>query len=262
MPDATEKRLVENLPDVVWTPGPTPAEQRGKKPGVPTDLPDGVEWHASLVNAFQPADYTFMMTDFSITSLRAAHRDTDFLGETVVVDGQAPVSLTSPKLGDLDTGNFPQGTKWALGPVHVDDPAKGVVFHYTITNTGHADWKTIDDGITALGVAAAGAGAKAITGAGGAIVGATVGGVVLPVFGAAIGLALGWAVGKLTGLFVANCDGVVADVQLSFSGQTLWTATEQGGGRTSGVAESFGGDTPSGCGANSHYTTQWQILRS
>ena len=275
-----QKNLNKAKPAQVWRPGEPDPNTRAAAPKIPGDEPGagdaakdpktfvtppaGTNWHPEELRTIQAASYTFMVSSFSILTLRSRSRDTDFLSETVVVDGQAPVKKDSGKLGDLDTGVFPQGSRWALGPVPIGpaDAQKGIVFHYTMMNTGHGDWNKINELIAKWGAEAAQAGAKAVSSAGGALVGAMIGNAAVPLFGAAVGAICGWISAELTSLITANCDGPVIDTNLTFSGQSLWDLTEQGGGVATGVVEQRGWDSASGCGANSHYTSTWQILRS
>lgn len=253
--DPADAETVWTAPEIVWE--PTAQDAIGKDG--PSDGEPGTGFTPRPVPPFQPARYTFMVSSFSIANTRARQEDTDFISETVTIDEGASLTVVGPSPPEnwnLNNGTFPQGGRWALGPLEITDPARGVSFAYQITNTGHHDWDTINKTLTDSGQQLARWAAAAVTAELNTIVGGA--GTVL---GPWIGQGLGWVMGQVTGLVAADCDGPVASALVSMKGTDLWALT-QNGQQASGTYTHPGLDSHVGCGSNSLYYTTWHILRS
>lgn len=220
--------------------------------------------------AFQPANYTFTVTQMTITETRSVHEDTDGVSASIAVGDSAPVTDTKA-LGDVNNGEHP--ISLTVGPVAVTDPNVGVACNYLIVNAGHASWATVDGALTTAGQALASQGAKAATQAVGSAIGAYIGSAALPVVGTILGAAAGWLVSELASLAFADCDGPVAAEQPAFKGIDLWNRTqnppvklpwapiELPGHSFGMVTQHPGVDSAAGCGSNSQYSVGWRITR-
>jgi hypothetical protein len=207
---------------------------------------------------FQPARYVFTLASMRITNTRSRHEDTDKASVSVAIGDGQPLTVTRD-LGDHNNGTFALGISTA--PFAVDDPGIGIACNYLILNSGHQDWKTVDEMLQKAGGALAAAGAKAATAAIGSAIGAELGTTVLPVVGTVIGLIAGWAVGELIAILTANCDGPVAAEQPAFKGIDLWNRTHGPGNMFSHETYHPGIDSATGCGSNSEYYTTWSVTR-
>ena len=110
-----------------------------------------------------------------------------------------------------------------------------------------------------LATAGAQAAATEVGDAIGAAVGAGLGiAIPVPVVGSALGALAGWLVSSAWGIAFPNCDGPVAAGIRTFNGADLrqWTASAP-----FAVSENHPGiNSPSGCGSNSNYNTDWVVF--
>jgi hypothetical protein len=84
--------------------------------------------------------YTFSLDSFTILNTRARHLDTDYVGISLAVAGQAPMAQTRA-MGDLNNGTYNTGL--AFENVAVDDD-QAVIFSYFIVNNGHSDPNAVE----------------------------------------------------------------------------------------------------------------------
>lgn len=177
------------------------------------------------------AEYMVRINGFHINNTRAWDEDTDYVTLSVAVNDQSPITKTV-KVGDVDNGTHM--VYLTISPVEVG-PNDVLKFGYVIMNQGHGDTGKVIDVLTTVGASAA-------TLAGG-------------IWGAVAA-----AIKQLLGALVADCDGVVAADNVSYTGVQLEKLTER---RSSYFQQRHypGTDSPTGCGSNSDYSVTWQIKR-
>jgi hypothetical protein len=202
--------------------------------------------------------YAISIDSFTANTIRSAHTDTDYLGATIQVGTNPPISYSSGSWEVSSGDTEPVGL--ISNQVGAND-ADSVVFNYMIINSGYSDSSQLQSELKSAlaGLASKGAQALAssLTAAGGALEGAEIGTDVLPVVGTAIGALAGWIVGQLLGIAFADCDGTVAAEQVAATGFLLRSNTTWGTWRHTTVHP--GTNSPAGCGANSVYTVNWSI---
>ena len=265
MPKDKEEPTTTPEPAVIWLPGKADpaalrAEDAEELAKAHTALPDGVDFQAALVPTFQRAKYTFMVSSFTAYTLRSGGlipRDTDHIAESLSVSGGAAALTktgpTPPEKWNLDRGTFPQGARWAIGPVDVTAADQSVSFAYSIVNLGATDPNVIDEylrkGVTWISDHAI----------------AFLDGLATDYFGPLVGALVDDQLKKwetdLIGFLFPDCDGVVAAAAVSMKGADLWAQT-QNGGQLTGTFTHPGLPSHGGCGANSLYYTTWTCLRS
>ncbi len=185
--------------------------------------------------------YIIKIDSTYITSKRSSQRDTDYVTLAAKVGDQQPVT-NSKKLGDLDSG-FLHPINLQVGPITVQQ-GQTLSFDYIITNKGNGDSSTL----STLTSSAVGILAKSISSSNPIIAGG------LPLFEKALETVLpGW-------LKPGSCDGVVAADTIVVPSDLLnqWT---QANGSHQEKRDYFGGDTPPGCGSNSHYDVRWTVTK-
>jgi hypothetical protein len=125
-------------------------------------------------------------------------------------------------------------------PITVE-PCETVVFNYLILNQGHADRDSVDKLVAGVGNALASAGVEALTGSG----------LLSAVAGKAVELFFG-------NIVFADCDGLVAIEQVSFTGKDLQSLATDA--QPYSVTTPYPGtDSNTGCGDNSLYVITWSI---
>jgi hypothetical protein len=194
--------------------------------------------------------YNFTLESFKITDTRSVHNDTDFVAVSVKVGSNAPITLPTKSMGDVNNGVHKVG----LVVPNLDIPANTVVaFSYSIVNTGH-DKDKVSQALEKVVSAAASKGASAGAAAVGSIVGGPVGGLITLVGTQAAG----WVLEKLDDIIFANCDGTVAAADHVFTAAQI-------GQKTANEAifrvedDNKGSDSPWGCGGNSRYYVTWSV---
>ena len=191
--------------------------------------------------------YTFTLNNFRITDTRSVHNDTDFVGFSVAVGSNPPITVPTKAMGDVNNGTHQVNLTI---PNVLVQPGQTVAFTYRIDNTGYNANKVEQ----ALKTAVAAGASKAAT-AGGAGLGSLIG---CPECGAAVGPGLGWLAGKLEGIIFADCDGTVAAGAHTFPQADLARLTA-GGKVISQTDDNTGTDSPTGCGSNSRYYVTWSV---
>lgn len=179
--------------------------------------------------------YKFVIDNCQITNTRSVHEDTDYANLGVAVGNALVNGGTQTKsLGNLNNGVHTIDLE--VGPTPVaNDPNTPVIIAFQIVNSGHTDYSTIVDAMSA---------------GTGALITAFV-----PVPG--VGTAAGFVAKYLGGIFTANCDGPVAVDKIVTNGEQIaeWTAN----GPHSVTKNYPGTDSPTGCGSNSQYDVTWHV---
>lgn len=182
----------------------------------------------------QTPTYNFVLDSCRITNTRSVHEDTDYASLGVSVSNAMVGTPQTKSLGNLNNGVHP--INLVVGPTPVAaDPNIPVAMAFQIVNSGHTDYSTIVDALSA------GTGALIDS--------------YLPGAGSATGVVLKY----LGGILTANCDGPVAVDKIVTNGQQLaeWTAS----GQHSVTTYYPGTDSPTGCGSNSEYYVTWHVER-
>jgi len=185
------------------------------------------------------------MPSFTITNTRAWHTDTDYVTEMVTINNNV-VATQQVFMGDLNNGTYyPSIT---FGPLAISS-TDSVVFSANITNHGYTAGDTTTFLADVLGA---------------------VGGIALNValddqstdYITPCQSVLSW----VFGLLFPNCDGVVAHPAVGFTGASLASEVAPAPGFVNPVWRktqfSPGTDSPSGCGSNSVYYENLQIVQT
>lgn len=198
-------------------------------------LPVGIELLA--VHMRVPSRYWFSIDYMDPQTTRSLVSDDDYLSSSIRPGGWP---------ADTQTRFFPNvsGPPYLVNmnfePITVE-PCETVVFNYLIINKGHADRDTIDKLVAGVGNALASAGVDALTGS--------------SLLGGLAGKALELFIG---GIVFADCDGLVAIEQVTFTGKELQALTTDTQPHT--VTTSYPGtDSNTGCGDNSFYVITWSV---
>ena len=192
--------------------------------------------------------YTFTLNSFRITDTRSLHNDTDFVGISVAVGSNPPITVPTKAMGDVNNGTHQ--VNLTIPNVSVE-PGQTVAFTYNITNTGY-NANSVEQAIKS---AVASEAQKALT-AGGMALGSLVG---CPECGSLIGPAGGNSLlTKVEGIIFADCDGVVAAGAHTFPQASLATLTANGT-VYSVTDDDKGTDSATGCGSNSRYYVTWSV---
>jgi hypothetical protein len=192
--------------------------------------------------------YSFTLESFRITDTRSVHNDTDFVAVSVKVGDNAPITLPTKSMGDVNNGVHKVGL--VIPSLNVP-PNAVVAFSYSIVNSGH-DKDKVSQALEKVVSAAASKGASAGAAAVGSVVGGPVGTLI-----ALVGTqAAGWVIDKLDDIIFANCDGTVAAADHVFTAAQLGQKTANGAVfRTED--DNKGSNSPDGCGGNSRYYVTW-----
>ena len=196
------------------------------------------------------ATFSFTLNSFEIMQTRSLHQDTDYVTFSVVVNPQGgtgtPQTLKK-SMGNVNNGGFPLGMSF---PNVTVNPTDTVLMNYLILNSGH---KTPGEVETALENAAT----KMLT------VAADELSMYLSSLGVPDTTAVLEAVAKFVGdevtsVLNANCDGWVAGGQYSFTYDQLVAQLAPGPFQQN--LKFLGTDSPKGCGSNSVYYVDWQMM--
>lgn len=209
--------------------------------------------------------YNFSIYRIEIEQIRSPHSDTLYISAVVSVAGRDPVKVTR-YLGDRGRGTFDPVI--VLQNVAVADN-ETAVFTYAVVNAGHANRADVERALTGAATLVANAGAnaagQAVAAGAGAAAGAAIGAILgssVPVLGTIVGSALGsFATSLLVNLWniiIADCDGPVAAAANLVDGAQLYENCSRGR-FISHRDDNPGIDSPAGCGANSHYHTNWSV---
>jgi hypothetical protein len=204
----------------------------------------------TFTNVLTQTLYTFTLDSFRITDTRSRHNDTDFVSMSVKVGDNAPVTVPTKSMGDVNNGVHKVG----LVIPNLQVPANAIVaFSYSIVNSGH-DQDKIGQALEKAVSAASSKAASAAAGAVGTAVGGPAGTLLASVGTAAVG----WALGKLVDIIFANCDGTVAAADHAFTAAQLASKTANGA-VFSMEDDNKGSSSPDGCGSNSRYFVTWSM---
>jgi hypothetical protein len=204
----------------------------------------------AFTNVLTQTLYTFTLDSFRITDTRSRHNDTDFASMSVKVGDNAPITVPTKSMGDVNNGVHKVG----LVIPNLKVPQNAIVaFSYSIVNAGN-DKDKIGQ---ALEKAVSAASSKAASAAAGAV-GTAVGGPAGTLLAAVGTAAVGWALGKLVDIIFANCDGTVAAADHAFTAAQLAAKTANGA-VFSMVDDNKGSSSPHGCGSNSRYYVTWTM---
>ena len=204
-----------------------------------------------MTTSAQNSLFTFTVSSFEIKNTRSLHRDTDFVSISVAVGLKPPVTLPAKSMGDLKKGHY--HVDLSIHDVEVQ-PTETASFVYSIVNSGY-DKNEMEQKLKSAVSKAATAGAVK----GAEALGTAVGGPAGTAGGSIVGSkAGGWLVGKIVGIAFANCDGPVAGAIHTFHGAQLAQLTA-GGHVATTTDDNKGTNSPTGCGANSHYTVTWSV---
>jgi hypothetical protein len=185
--------------------------------------------------------YIVKLDSTYITSKRAAVRDTDFVALAAKVNDQQPIT-NSKKLGDLDSG-FLHPINIQVGPITVKQ-GQVLSFDYVITNKHDGDSSTL----STLASAVAGILTKLFSNSN-------------PITAISFPFIEKLVEQALPGWFVAgSCDGVVAADNVIIPSDMLEQWTKDTGSHQE-KRDYYGGDTPVGCGSNSHYDIRWTVTK-
>jgi hypothetical protein len=199
----------------------------------------------------QPGVYNFTLNSFRITDTRSLHNDTDFVSIAVAVGKNAPITVPTKPMGDVNNGTHT--VNLTIPNVSVG-PNDTVAFSYSIVNTGF-DKNSVEHALQSATNAAA---SKIAAAGGGAL-----GGIISGGSGAGIGAMIGdkagaWLIGKLDTIIFANCDGTVAAADHAFTADALARSTHNGAVLSS-TDDNKGTNSPHGCGRNSRYYVSWKV---
>jgi hypothetical protein len=232
-------------------------------------------WYGPMNLPAQALD--FFLPSFQILNIRSGSifgtaSDTDYVSLGLAIGGQSQPVMTQ-FVGDKTGGNVPVNLSFANIQVWDTDT---MILTYQIVNSSKGDAT-----ITALvnaGAALLNAAEKAdeiaineLTGIdltsitpteAGVLIGAQIGGEIVPIIGSAIGALAGFLVQFLPwGTLWPDCDGLVAAGIHVFKGATLRGvfAANPVGFVLGSADDNPGGNSPGGCGSNSHYVVDWGI---
>jgi hypothetical protein len=209
--------------------------------------------------------YYVHLDSFNIIKTRSLVSDSDQLA--LVAKVQSSLSGGSNNTADWGPNNLGDGTvatDLVLGPYTVPpDSSDQLGFSYVIVNNGGSI--STEAGFTSLGEVGLGLAGEAIgtlAGPGGSTTGKEI--------GSSLGVTLNDLARKflndLTGLLApitayafADCDGLVAQDEIAYTGAALATAT--GAGPDRGTQTYSGSDSAAGCGSNSIYSVSWSVSR-
>lgn len=186
-------------------------------------------------------EFTFVLESFQITDTRSLHEDTDYVSFSMVVNpqnGKGTPQTLKKAMGDLNNGTF--GVNLSF-PNVVLNPTDTVTLNYLIVNSGHKSPSDVESIMEKAGTALLSFGASEI-----------------PYLGSALGPLASWLGNELVGFINANCDGVVAAEQDTFTYASLMAKTQ--GGPFTQTTRHPGTNSPTGCGRNSNYFVTWQML--
>ena len=231
-----------------------PALQKGPTPGQPVEPvrnPPKTPPEATKlpIEKIPPAQlqlggvYTFTLNSFQITNTRSLHNDTDFVSFAVAVGKNAPITVPTKSMGNLNNGTFQ--VNLTIPNVTVG-PSDKVAFSYSIVNTGYnanSVEQALKTAVTAAAAKAAAAAGAAVGGGVGGLIGATAG---------------PWLAGNLEGIVFVDCDGTVAAADHTFTAAALASVTANGRVDSS-TDNNKGTDSPVGCGGNSQYYVTWSV---
>lgn len=217
-------------------------------------------WAAPLDGLLSVQLYTFHFASFRILNTRSGNilsnaTDTDYVSFGLTV-GEGTPQIITQSMGNLSNAAYP--VNLAFGGIAIADDERVVVTYQIINSSAGESAATTYLQQTGLKLANAGAqaAATAVGDAIGTAIGAALGiAIPVPVVGSALGALAGWLLSSAWGVAFPNCDGPVAAGIRTFTGADLrqWTATTP-----FEVSENHPGvNSPSGCGSNSNYDTDW-----
>jgi hypothetical protein len=174
--------------------------------------------------------FNVTVDSFGITQTRSKHEDTNYIGLTLKLGSQAPMTKVQ-SLNNVNNGTHLVNLSFSGIDFSQDDT---LVFNYVIVNAG----STNIDQVTAVWKNVGAAWANG-------------GGPPAPHLASANGIDTDYLVAQLVGIFRSTCDGIVASEQNQLVYGQLPISPHQ--------TPQPGTHSPSGCGNNSQYTVQWHI---
>ena len=224
----------------------------------------------ALIN--QPVNYSFSVQQINIITQRSRNTESDTLYMTITVAvGSKPTIKKTFSLGEHHHGDVFSGDWSVLASVADDEK---VVMSYVIINHGGSSTsaeilstlESAGDTLAKAAIAVYATEASIAIGALANVVLPGFGAVVIPLLDSAL-IAVGdWLLSEVVGLFSLispDCDGPVAAGVHAYTGSQLKKGTGTPGGAisfTTAVDNCVGVNSPKGCGDNSLYDINWDIL--
>jgi Repeat of unknown function (DUF346) len=211
-----------------------------------------------------PTRYRFSADHVHVTTTRALDEDTDAAAAAIGA-GNWPIQTVTQRIGGIGGLTSPDSAQ--LNRLHFDpvtvELCEASLFHYMITNNGHADSKVLDTALVQAAGSITSAGVEAVskglaTGIGAILAIEVIGTTILmPVIGSLLGSLVDYVLDWLGGVVFADCDGLVAAESIAFSGRDLYLKTRDAPLSVTTIHK--GTDSPATCGDNSVYEVTWTI---
>jgi hypothetical protein len=196
------------------------------------------------------AIFSFALNSFEIMQTRSLHQDTDFVTFSIVVNPQGGVGnpqTLKKSMGNVNNGGFHLGMSF---PNVVVNPTDTVLMNYLILNSGHKNPGEVE---TALENAAT----KMLM-EGADLLSMYLSGLGVPDTTAVLDAVAKYISDEIIAVLNANCDGCVAGGQYSFTYDELIAKLAPGPFQQN--LKFLGGASPKGCGSNSVYYVDWQMM--
>lgn len=196
------------------------------------------------------AVFSFALNSFEIMQTRSLHKDTDFVSFSLVVNpqgGQGTPQTLKKSMGDVNNGGFHLGMSF---PNVAVNPTDTVLLNYLILNSGHTNPGDVELALEKAGTKMLMEGADLLS--------MFLSGLGVPDTKSALEAIAKFVSDEVIHVLNANCDGWVAGGQYSFTYDELIAKLAPGPFHQN--LKFLGNNSPQGCGSNSVYYVDWQII--
>lgn len=196
------------------------------------------------------AVFSFALNSFEIMQTRSLHKDTDFVSFSLVVNpqgGKGSPQTLKKSMGDVNNGGFHLGMSFANVAVN---PTDTVLLNYLILNSGHKSPSEVELALESAGTKMLMEGADELS--------MYLTGLGVPDTKAVLEAIAKFVSDEIIAVLNANCDGWVAGGQYSFTYDELVAKLAPGPFHQN--LKFLGTNSPQGCGSNSVYYVDWQMI--
>jgi hypothetical protein len=224
-----------------------------------------IRWTAADGAVDTSGVYYLHLDSFSVVNPRSQVNDSDYLAFVAKVQNVSGGPHNNADWGPQNLGKGDNvATGLVLGPYTMPpDSADQLGFSYVIVNNGgEISKEAMYTRLGEVGLSLAGEAIGTLAGPGGSTTGREIG----SALGATLNDLARRFLNDLTGILApitafafADCDGLVAQDEIAYTGAGLAIATATG--PDSKTITYPGSDSPAGCGSNSIYSVTWSVSR-
>jgi len=224
-----------------------------------------IRWTAADGAVDTSGVYYVHLDSFNVINPRSQFNDSDYAAFTAKAPNFSGGTNNTTGWGPQNLGkNTNEPTGLTLGPYTIPpDSADQLGFSYIIDNYGgEISSEAMYTRLGGIGLSLAGEAIGTLFGPGGSTTGKEIGsefGTTLNDLSRQFLNDLNGILAPITSFVFADCDGVVAQDEIAYTGAAL--AVDTAGGAHSETHTYPGSDSPAGCGSNSIYTVTWSISR-